>query len=77
MGYHFRFLVSGLPEPKADHALIMVRFARDCLYQMSIITNELADELGPETMELRMRVGLHSGPTTAGVLRGVRGRFQL
>lgn len=33
--------------------------------------------LGPGTGDLRMRFGLHSGPVTAGVLRGSRARFQL
>lgn len=44
---------------------------------MSQVTNNLATELGEDTNQLRMRVGLHSGPTTAGVLRGIKGRFQL
>ena len=34
-------------------------------------------ELGPDTGDLMLRVGLHSGPVTAGVLRGERSRFQL
>ena len=33
--------------------------------------------LGPGTGDLRLRVGIHSGPVTAGVLRGERSRFQL
>ena len=33
--------------------------------------------LGPDTADLSMRFGLHSGPVTAGVLRGERSRFQL
>lgn len=32
---------------------------------------------GPDTAELQMRFGLHSGPVTAGVLRGEKCRFQL
>jgi class 3 adenylate cyclase len=32
---------------------------------------------GPDTADLGIRVGLHSGPVTAGVLRGDRARFQL
>ena len=31
----------------------------------------------PDTSELAMRFGLHSGPVTAGVLRGEKSRFQL
>lgn len=33
--------------------------------------------LGPDTGDLNMRMGLHSGPVTAGVLRGEKSRFQL
>jgi class 3 adenylate cyclase len=55
----------------------MVRFARDCLYQMHIVLHQLTVELGPDTTDLGMRIGLHSGPVTAGVLRGDRARFQL
>eukprot|EP00977_Amphora_coffeiformis_P000595 scaffold134_cov94-Amphora_coffeaeformis.AAC.1 len=69
---------TGLPKAQKDHAVIMVKFARDCLYALQqVIANELVDRLGPDTRELKMRVGLHSGPTTAGVLRGIKGRFQL
>ncbi|KAL3940925.1 MAG: hypothetical protein SGARI_000792, partial [Bacillariaceae sp.] len=38
---------------------------------------DLELELGPGTADLKLRCGLHSGPVTAGVLRGERGRFQL
>ena len=31
----------------------------------------------PDTGDLNVRAGLHSGPVTAGVLRGDRARFQL
>ena len=33
--------------------------------------------LNPDRTELGTRIGLHSGPVTAGVLRGDRPRFQL
>ena len=33
--------------------------------------------IGPDTGDLAMRTGLHSGPVTAGVLRGDKSRFQL
>lgn len=68
---------TGLPEPQKDHALIMVRFARDCMFKLSFVTNKLAGELGDDTNTLQLRIGLHSGETTAGVLRGIKGRFQL
>lgn len=37
----------------------------------------LKASLGEDTAELAMRFGLHSGPVTAGVLRGEKSRFQL
>ena len=69
--------VTGLPEPQEDHAIIMARFARDCQKKMKEVTRELELTLGPDTGDLAMRFGLHSGPVTAGVLRGERSRFQL
>ena len=69
--------VTGLPDPQEDHAVIMVRFARDCRYKMDEVTGKLVLALGPDTCDLKMRFGLHSGPVTAGVLRGEKSRFQL
>ena len=54
-----------------------VKFARDILVKTGRLTTELEGKLGPDTSELAMRVGLHSGPVTAGVLRGQKARFQL
>lgn len=39
--------------------------------------NSLTATLGEETRKLDIRIGLHSGPVTAGVLRGEKSRFQL
>lgn len=69
--------VAGLPTPRRDHAVLMARFARDCLYKTNELVKRLETTLGPETGDLCMRVGLHSGPVTAGVLRGQKARFQL
>eukprot|EP00526_Cylindrotheca_closterium_P003860 CAMPEP_0113601554 /NCGR_PEP_ID=MMETSP0017_2-20120614/292_1 /TAXON_ID=2856 /ORGANISM="Cylindrotheca closterium" /LENGTH=1159 /DNA_ID=CAMNT_0000509857 /DNA_START=105 /DNA_END=3584 /DNA_ORIENTATION=- /assembly_acc=CAM_ASM_000147 len=69
--------VCGLPEPNDDHAVVMARFARDCLEKMNEMARKLEATLGPDTANLAMRAGLHSGPVTAGVLRGDRARFQL
>ena len=41
------------------------------------LTKRLEANLGPGTASLGMRFGLHSGPVTAGVLRGEKSRFQL
>lgn len=69
--------VCGLPEPNKDHALVMAQFARECMDKVNELIRELELTLGPDTAELAMRFGLHSGQVTAGVLRGDRARFQL
>ena len=68
---------SGIPEKRKDHVVIMARFARDCLLRMHHVVRRLEVSLGPETSELGMRIGIHTGPVTAGVLRGEKARFQL
>eukprot|EP00980_Cylindrotheca_fusiformis_P015000 scaffold4117_cov97-Cylindrotheca_fusiformis.AAC.7 len=40
-------------------------------------TLKLEVSLGPDTSDLELRTGMHSGQVTAGVLRGQRSRFQL
>jgi len=69
--------VAGLPVPRKDHAVVMAKFATDCLVKMKETVHRLETSLGPDTGDLNLRVGLHSGPVTAGVLRGDKGRFQL
>ena len=69
--------VCGLPDPCKDHALDMARFARNCIQRMQSLLPRLEVTLGPDTADLALRIGLHSGPVTAGVLRGERSRFQL
>ena len=55
----------------------MARFARACVKSMTEVTQAMELELGPDTGELAIRIGVHSGPVTAGVLRGEKGRFQV
>lgn len=69
--------VCGVPEYNKDHAMVMARFARDCSEKTLQVLRGLEMTLGPDTGELAMRFGIHSGPVTAGVLRGDRARFQL
>ncbi|KAL3938937.1 MAG: hypothetical protein SGBAC_006242 [Bacillariaceae sp.] len=69
--------VTGLPEPTDDHAVVMCEFAKDCQVQFNDLVKQLEVLLGPDTAELGIRMGLHSGPVTAGVLRGDKSRFQL
>lgn len=67
----------GLPQQRDDHAEVLVRFARMCLFKSRELTKSLEATLGPGTNELALRFGIHSGPVTAGVLRGEKARFQL
>lgn len=46
-------------------------------YPWITFVSSLERELGPDTADLALRIGLHSGPVTAGVLRGQKSRFQL
>ena len=69
--------VAGLPDARRDHAIAMVKFAHDIVHSMGKIVRRLETTLGPDTADLGIRVGIHSGPVTAGVLRGDRARFQL
>jgi class 3 adenylate cyclase len=69
--------VTGLPDENKDHAITMARFASECVSFTNSKTQELEVTLGPGTSDLRIRIGLHSGPVTAGVLRGDKSRFQL
>ena len=55
----------------------MVRFAADCLDEIVVVLRTLSSTLGEDTQKLNIRVGIHSGSVTAGVLRGEKGRFQL
>eukprot|EP00980_Cylindrotheca_fusiformis_P003024 scaffold703_cov131-Cylindrotheca_fusiformis.AAC.1 len=67
----------GLPEPVHNHAVVACKFAQDCLKKMKDVTLKLEVTLGPDTGDLELRTGIHSGQVTAGVLRGERSRFQL
>lgn len=58
--------VAGLPDPRHDHAIVMSRFARDILFRMREVIQRMELELGPDTRDLTLRIGLHSGPVTAG-----------
>ncbi|KAG7344718.1 adenylate/guanylate cyclase [Nitzschia inconspicua] len=68
---------AGVPEPMKDHAVHMAKFALACQAKMKQVVQHLEVWLGPETGELSMRIGIHSGAVTAGVLRSDKGRFQL
>ncbi len=50
--------VTGLPDPRTDHAVVMVKFARECRSQCVQVTRKLETSLGPGTGELRYRFGV-------------------
>ncbi|CAJ1960718.1 unnamed protein product [Cylindrotheca closterium] len=62
--------VTALPEPTKAHATIMASFARACVEKFEDLVGSLETTLGPDTGDLGIRVGMHSRPVTAGVLRG-------
>ena len=72
-----RKAATGIPSPQKDHATRMVKFARDCQECLPNLLLNLSDRLGKNTRDLAIRVGCHSGPVTAGVLRGDKIRFEL
>jgi class 3 adenylate cyclase len=47
----------GVPEPQKDHAVVMARFARECMEQVDSVLRELELQLGPDTSDLGMRFG--------------------
>ena len=49
--------VTGLPEPRPDHALAMVRFAKAISTKMLEVTSKLEESLGPDTASLQIRIG--------------------
>lgn len=71
---NFFVAVTGLPDPRPNHAVAMVRFASECLERFRLLLPKLEVMLGPDTADLAIRAGIHSGPVTAGVLRGERSR---
>eukprot|EP00980_Cylindrotheca_fusiformis_P000042 scaffold14_cov130-Cylindrotheca_fusiformis.AAC.12 len=68
---------AGIPDPMDNHAIVACKFARDALKKIKEITHQMEVSLGPDTAALDLRIGIHSGQVTAGVLRGERSRFQL
>lgn len=70
--------VCGLPDPNPNHAVVMSKFANEILNRMDLIVRKVSERFGGcDTVDLQLRVGLHSGAAVAGVLRGSKGRFQI
>ena len=62
-------------QKRSEEDMEMSRFASDCLTKMHSVVKKLEVRLGPDTGDWGMRFGLHSGPVTAGVLRGEKSRI--
>jgi class 3 adenylate cyclase len=44
--------VAGLPEARKDHAVVMVKFANECMRRTREVTKQLDVLLGPDTADL-------------------------
>ncbi len=55
-------VVAGLPEPRQDHAITMVRMAQDMLQAVGRINVTIGGD------PIHIRIGLNSGPVVAGVI---------
>jgi hypothetical protein len=42
--------VTGLPNPQANHAVIMAKFANECIIALSTMMHVLVDRLGDDTV---------------------------
>ena len=60
-----------------DHAVVLCEFAHECRKKTNEVISSLQQDFGSSVNSLSMRFGLHSGPVTAGVLRGLKSRFEL
>lgn len=68
---------TGAPKVQSDHAEIMADFALDILRAFDEVIAGQAAEGVSGVRDIKLRVGFHSGPVIAGLIRGDRGRFQL
>ena len=66
---------AGVPYPQQDHAIVITVFAECCRQRAKELFIELSPKL--KTRNLGIRIGIHSGPVTAGVLRGDKARFDI
>ncbi|KAL3778404.1 hypothetical protein HJC23_012117 [Cyclotella cryptica] len=69
---------AGVPYPRDDHAVVLSEFAERCRRKANDVLIYLSLKAGMEDVsQLSIRIGIHSGPVTAGVLRGEKARFDL
>lgn len=76
--FHYFTFFAGISAENQEHAVKMARFSLHAIEAMRRVASSLEIAFGPETSKLSIRVGLHSGPSTLGVLRCAgRSRLQL
>lgn len=76
-GDTFVFIAGIGPDPRPDHALVVVNFARKCTKALQKLTKVLESSLGPDTTDLALQIGIASGPVTGGTLRSDKSRYQV
>jgi len=71
--------VTGVPYPQKDHAVVLAQFAERCRRASVEVIDRLSKQYDDMDgmSKLKIRIGIHSGPVTAGVLRGNKARFDL
>ena len=68
------------PQARSNVRVSCLQYQSCCQIKAAGVWKSLIPEfflLRPDTADLAMRFGLHSGSVTAGVLRGEKSRFQL
>tara|TARA_B100001094_G_scaffold100079_1_gene96229 strand:- start:7542 stop:8723 length:1182 start_codon:yes stop_codon:yes gene_type:complete len=68
--------VAGVPLHDEHHAIHALHFGIDILDTQNLLQWAFGKTMSPER-NLKLRVGIHSGPVVAGVLKGIRPRYQL
>jgi class 3 adenylate cyclase len=51
---------TGIPDPQADHAVLLSKFAAECVRKMPKFVKKMEVKFGPDTGDLNLRVGMHS-----------------
>ena len=68
--------VTGVPDAKPGHALIMADFALDILLRTETVLKQMSEQ-GLRVDSINIRIGFHSGPVVAGLLNAEKCMFEL
>ena len=69
--------VTGLPDKDENQVLNMIRFSCVMIEIFQSVQDMFCTDLDESVRRLNLRIGIHCGNVTAGVLRGTKSRFQL